>query len=103
MTDTTATTSVDALVIGAGFSGLAILHHLREAGLDTKVVEATDGIGGTWCERNLVFNANLMQAGANTLELTIPAGALTSGIIYDYLRLELDENAPPPEKPFATE
>jgi len=62
-----------------------------------------DGIGGTWCERDLVFNANLMQVGANTLELTIPAGSLTSGIIYDYLRLELDENAPPPEKPFATE
>ena len=62
-----------------------------------------DGIAGTWCERDLVFDASLMQAGTNTLELTIPAGSLTSGIIYDYLRLELDENAPPPEKPFATE
>ena len=54
-----------------------------------------DGIAGTWCERDLVFNANVMHAGTNTLELTIPAGSLTSGIIYDYLRLELDENAPP--------
>jgi rhamnogalacturonan endolyase len=62
-----------------------------------------DGIAGTWCERDLVFDASLMQAGTNTLELTIPAGSLTSGIIYDYLRLELDENAPPPEKSFATE
>ncbi len=53
-----------------------------------------DGIGGTWCERDLVFDASLMKAGTNTLELTIPAGALTSGIIYDYLRLELDETAP---------
>jgi len=43
---------VDALVIGAGFSGLAILHHLREAGLETKVVEATDGVGGTWWINN---------------------------------------------------
>ena len=46
------TRSVDALVIGAGFSGLAMLHHLREAGLDTLVVEATDGIGGTWWINN---------------------------------------------------
>lgn len=38
----------DAIVIGAGFSGLAILHHLREIGLETRVVEATDGVGGTW-------------------------------------------------------
>lgn len=42
----------DALVIGAGFSGLALLHHLREAGLSTHVVEATDGIGGTWWINN---------------------------------------------------
>jgi hypothetical protein len=27
----------------------------------------------------------------------VPAGGLTSGIIYDYLRLELDENAEPPK------
>ena len=54
-----------------------------------------DGISGLWCERDLVFDAALMKAGTNTLELTIPPGSLTSGIIYDYLRLELDENALP--------
>lgn len=41
-------TDYDAVVIGAGFSGLAILHHLREIGLDTVVVDGADGIGGTW-------------------------------------------------------
>jgi cation diffusion facilitator CzcD-associated flavoprotein CzcO len=41
-------TQVDALVIGAGFSGLALLHHLREIGLNTLVVDGEDGIGGTW-------------------------------------------------------
>ncbi len=50
-----------------------------------------DGIGGSWCERDLIFNASLMKAGTNTLELTIPPGSLTSGIMYDYLRLEVDE------------
>lgn len=38
----------DAIVIGAGFSGLAILHHLREIGLRTVVLDGQDGIGGTW-------------------------------------------------------
>ncbi len=38
----------DAIVIGAGFSGLALLHHLREIGLKTLVVDGEDGIGGTW-------------------------------------------------------
>lgn len=41
-------TTHDAIVIGAGFSGLAILAHLREIGLDTVVVDAQDGVGGTW-------------------------------------------------------
>ena len=56
-----------------------------------------DGISGLWSERDLVFDAALMKAGTNTLELTIPPGSLTSGIIYDYLRLELDETASPPK------
>ena len=56
-----------------------------------------DGIGGYWSEHDLVFNAGLMKAGKNVLGLTVPAGGLTSGIIYDYLRLELDENAEPPK------
>jgi rhamnogalacturonan endolyase len=54
-----------------------------------------DGIGGYWGEHDLTFDASLMKAGENVLKLTIPAGSLTSGILYDYLRLELDENTPP--------
>ncbi|MFB8229565.1 flavin-containing monooxygenase [Cellulosimicrobium sp. NPDC055967] len=38
----------DAVVIGAGFSGLAMLHHLREVGLSVLVVDAAGGVGGTW-------------------------------------------------------
>jgi len=52
-----------------------------------------DGIQGAWVEKDVRFDASLMTAGANVLKLTIPAGGLTSGIIYDYLRLELDETA----------
>jgi hypothetical protein len=33
-----------------------------------------------------------MKIGRNVLELTVPEGFLTSGVMYDYLRLELQEN-----------
>ncbi len=38
----------DAVVIGAGFAGLYMLHRLRKLGLNTQVFEAGDGVGGTW-------------------------------------------------------
>ncbi|HEX7952883.1 MAG TPA: NAD(P)/FAD-dependent oxidoreductase, partial [Burkholderiales bacterium] len=47
--DTPATAACDALVIGAGFSGLYQLLCLRDRlGLSVKVLEAGDGVGGTW-------------------------------------------------------
>ena len=39
---------VDAVVVGAGFAGLYMLHRLRGLGLTTRVYEAGAGIGGTW-------------------------------------------------------
>ena len=38
----------DAIVIGAGFAGLYMLHRLRGLGLRAHVFEAGEGIGGTW-------------------------------------------------------
>ncbi len=38
----------DAVVVGAGFSGLYMLHRLREAGLSVRVYEAAKGVGGVW-------------------------------------------------------
>ena len=39
---------LDAVVVGAGFAGLYMLHRLRGLGLSARVYEAGDGIGGTW-------------------------------------------------------
>jgi cation diffusion facilitator CzcD-associated flavoprotein CzcO len=39
---------LDALVIGAGFSGLYTLHRLRQLGLRTRVLEMAENVGGTW-------------------------------------------------------
>jgi|TARA_R110002096_G_scaffold148727_3_gene309787 cation diffusion facilitator CzcD-associated flavoprotein CzcO len=39
----------DALIVGAGFSGLYQLHCLRDRlGMNVRVLEAADGVGGTW-------------------------------------------------------
>jgi rhamnogalacturonan endolyase len=45
-----------------------------------------------WHEYNQPFDAALLKPGENEMTLTVPAGELTSGVVYDYLRLELDEN-----------
>jgi len=39
---------LDAVIVGAGFAGLYMLHRLRGLGLSARVYEAGDGIGGTW-------------------------------------------------------
>ncbi len=40
---------LDAIIVGAGFSGLYQLYSLRERlGLSVQVLEAGDGVGGTW-------------------------------------------------------
>jgi cyclohexanone monooxygenase len=38
----------DAVIVGAGFSGLYMLHSLRELGLSVRVLEQGGGVGGTW-------------------------------------------------------
>src|SRR6266705_2436688 len=40
--------TVDAVIVGAGFAGLYILHRLRGLGLSARVFEAGKGVGGTW-------------------------------------------------------
>jgi cyclohexanone monooxygenase len=38
----------DAVVVGAGFAGMYMLHRLRQQGLSVRVYEQGDGVGGTW-------------------------------------------------------
>lgn len=39
---------LDAVVIGAGFAGVYLLHKLRGEGLNVKLIEAGNGLGGIW-------------------------------------------------------
>src|SRR5438046_5408672 len=38
----------DAVIVGAGFAGMYMLHRARGLGLSVRVFEAGAGVGGTW-------------------------------------------------------
>lgn len=42
------TEQFDAVIVGAGAAGMYMLHRFRGLGLNTTVIEAGDGVGGTW-------------------------------------------------------
>jgi cation diffusion facilitator CzcD-associated flavoprotein CzcO len=48
LTDAAAAPDFDAIIIGAGMSGMYQLHRLRELGMRVRVFEAGTGVGGTW-------------------------------------------------------
>ena len=54
---------------------------------------------GVWQERDLTFDASLLKPGENTMTLTVPAGDVTTGVVWDYLRLELNEYYKPDGTP----
>ena len=39
---------LDAVIVGAGFAGLYMLHRLRTMGFSARIYEAGGGVGGTW-------------------------------------------------------
>jgi rhamnogalacturonan endolyase len=45
-------------------------------------------------QRTLKFDAALLKAGDNELTFTVPGGDLQAGVVWDYLRLELNEGHP---------
>ncbi len=38
----------DVIVVGAGFSGLYLVHKMRQLGLSVRVLEKAGDVGGTW-------------------------------------------------------
>jgi rhamnogalacturonan endolyase len=47
---------------------------------------------GVWQELTLKYDAALLKKGRYEIQLTVPAGEVTTGVVYDYLRLELKED-----------
>ena len=84
-----------ALAGADGNGGLAIAVNGTSAGTIHPV--ATNALRyntdtGVWYEYAQNFDAALLKAGENEMTLTVPGGNLTTGVVYDYLRLELKEN-----------
>jgi rhamnogalacturonan endolyase len=50
---------------------------------------------GVWRQYVQKFDGALLHAGDNTMTFTVPAGDLKTGVVWDYLRLELNEDAAP--------
>jgi rhamnogalacturonan endolyase len=91
-----------ALAGADGNGGLAIAANGKSAGTIHPV--ATNALRyntdkSVWQEQTLAFDAALLQQGANEMQLTVPAGEVTSGVVYDYLRLELNEDYQPAASP----
>lgn len=76
-----------------GSGGLAVTVNGRTVGLISP--RSTHALRyntdkGVWQEHSLRFDAALLKPGQeNEMTLTVPAGEVTSGVVYDYLRLEL--------------
>jgi rhamnogalacturonan endolyase len=74
------------LAIGVNGKAVGMLHPVATNSLRYN----TDR--GVWHEYAQPFDATLLKPGENVVTLTVPAGDLTTGVSYDYLRLELNEN-----------
>jgi rhamnogalacturonan endolyase len=46
---------------------------------------------GVWYQYAQKFDAALLKAGENSVTFTVPAGDVTTGVVWDYLRLELND------------
>jgi rhamnogalacturonan endolyase len=83
-------------ICGGGVREIGVTVNGQPAGkIDRLLVDGAitrHSIRGLWYEREVVFDASLLKSGANVLTLTIPAGPVNNGVIYDCLRLELDES-----------
>ena len=99
------TATLRIALAGADGQGLSVAVNGKEAGsirpASTNALRYnTDK--GIWQEQLVKFDAALLKPGENALDLIVPAGEVTSGVVYDYLRLELDENQKPSGTPVAS-
>jgi rhamnogalacturonan endolyase len=48
---------------------------------------------GVWNQYIQKFDASLLKPGLNEMTFTVPAGDVTTGVVWDYLRLELNDGS----------
>jgi cation diffusion facilitator CzcD-associated flavoprotein CzcO len=67
--------NLDAIIVGAGLAGLYQLFRFRERGLRALVIEAADGVGGTWFWNRYPTFFSRPGCSARTTTRTPAAGA----------------------------
>jgi cation diffusion facilitator CzcD-associated flavoprotein CzcO len=60
-TSSAQTLDYDAIIVGAGMSGLYQLYRLRELGMRVKALEAGTGVGGTWYRNHIADKFDLRR------------------------------------------
>jgi len=75
------------LTIGVNGQQVGILHPVATNALRYN----TDK--GVWYQYDQPFDAALLKPGENTMTFTVPAGDVTTGVVWDYLRLELNDGS----------
>ena len=82
------------LVIGVNGQAVGALHPVQTNAIRYN----TDK--GVWYQYTQPFDAGLLKSGDNTMTFTVPAGDVTTGVVWDYVRLEVnDGKAPYPVPP----
>ena len=82
-------------ICGNGAKEIAVAVNDKPAGTVANLrIDGTpnrSGNHGLWNEREVVLARSLFAKGENTIKLTIPAGQVVAGVMYDYIRLEATE------------
>jgi rhamnogalacturonan endolyase len=90
-------------VAGASSKPLDVKVNDRDLGTVKDLVDngsiRRDLVAGYWTEHDVIFDADLLRSGTNTIVLTTPSANPFYGIEYDYIRLEVDESGTGPLPP----
>lgn len=78
---------LDAVIIRAGFAGIAMVHKLNEHGFSVHGFEAGDGPGGTWYRNRCLAYPRLR--GVESIEVTPEAAAAWARHVEDVAHLTL--------------
>ncbi len=52
-----------------------------------------NGTQGAWYQYTQAFDASLLKSGDNSVTFTVPEGDVTTGVVWDYVRLELNDGS----------
>ncbi len=79
--------SPGSLMIGVNGTEVGTLHPIATNALRYNTNK------GVWNQYAEKFDASLLKAGENSVTFTVPAGDVTTGVVWDYVRLELNDGS----------